>query len=229
MASPLDARPRLVVDNSSRIAGLPAQKITGQSDVLLFGHLRNMRSPTPGHASFPLVYPLSVELLPRPPLQFRSNDGAPAQSVDEVSVNFHGWNILGNIFRKVKARITPTTFGRKIAENRRMAANGTKDFNYQCGRRLILMRTALGYPTRAKFVRAVFGDDDPAQFKRDEDNVRKWEVDGTLVPAEFVNIIKELFGVSHDYIYAGDSSAMRPELSVEVQRLERETPAVRAS
>ncbi len=213
----------LVVDNSSGIAGLCTQEIRGQGDVPRLGDGSDVRAPTPRNTVLPLVYPLAVEGLPRPLPQLGSDDGAPAQSFDEVSVDFHRPSIIGRIFRVVKARIIPTTSWRNLGKNRRMAANGSKEYAYECGQRLIWARTAKNFPIRAKFVRAVFGDDDPAQFKRDEDNVRKWEIDGILVPPEFITRLKMLFGIDPNYIYSDDSSAMTTELSVRIRRLEEES------
>ncbi len=219
------ARPRLVlvVDNSSCIAGLRTQKIRGQSDVSLLRNGRDMRSPAPRHALLPLVYPLSVEFLARPLLQVGSHNGAPAQSVDKVSVDFHRPNIIGRFFRVVKAIMIPTTFSHDMGENRHMAQNGSVRYKAECGRRLIIARMALGYGKRASFVRAIFGDDDPDQFKRDEDNVRTWENGNALVPAEFIdNYLKKPFGISQDYIFSADFSTMRSELSLKIQGLEEE-------
>ncbi len=221
------ARLRLVVDNSRRVTRAAFQEVRGQTDVFPLGDSRNVRSPAPRNAVLPLVYPLSVEGLTRSVLQFCGNDSAPAQSINEVSVNFHRQGIFGNIFRVVKAIIIPTTFGQDKSENKRMAQNGSPEYKAECGRRLIIAREALGYPKRAPFVRALFGDDDPDQFKRDEDNVRTWENGTALVPAEFVDqYLKKPFGISQDYIFSGDYSAMRPDLTLKIQHLEAEKAAV---
>ncbi len=220
------ARPRLVVDNSSCIVRFRNQKIGGQGDGFFLGKCRNMCAPAPRDAIFPLIYPLPVEGFACPSLQFNSDSGASAQGVDEVSVNLHRPDIFGKIFRVVKAIIIPTTFGRGRGENRRMAQNGSPEYKAECGRRLIIAREVLGYAKRAPFVRALFGDDDPEQFKRDEDNVRTWENGAALVPAEFVDKhLKKPFGISQDYIFSGDFSTMRPDLALKIQHLEAEKAA----
>ena len=170
----------------------------------------------------PLVYPLPVEVLTRPLLQFRSNDRASAQGVDEVSVNFHRKDIIGKFFRVVKAIIIPTTFERDRSENRRMAQNGSPEYKSECGARLIIAREALDFPKRASFVRAIFGDEDPAQFKRDEDNVKTWENGNALVPPEFVDRHMRPLGISQDYIFSNDTSTMRPDLALKIKHLEAE-------
>ncbi|KKL25992.1 hypothetical protein LCGC14_2399760 [marine sediment metagenome] len=218
------ARPRLVVDNSSRIAGLRAQKVLGHRNVFGFGNGRHMRAPAPWDAVFPLVYPLSVELLARPLLQFRSNDGASAQSVDEVSVNFHRPGIIGKVFRFVKAIIIPTTFRQDSGENRGMGYKESPDYKDQCGERLAIAREVVGYPIRADFVRATFAWQDEAQFKRDEDKVKTWE-NGVLPPPEFIDYLKGLFGITPNYIYSDDSASMGGPLSIEIRNLENSRAA----
>ena len=217
------ARPVLVVDNSSRIVGLRDQKVFGECDALFIGDGSDVRAPAPRDAVHPLVYSLPVKFLAGTLLHFSSNDRAPAQSTDEVCVDFHRPRIIGKLFRFVKAIIIPTIFRREKGENRRMAQNGSLEYKAECGRRLIVAREALGYPKRAAFVRAVFGNADPEQFKRDEDNVRTWENGTALVPAEFVDrYLKKVFGISQDYIFSGDFSTMRPDLSLKIQHLEEE-------
>jgi len=110
-----------------------------------------------------------------------------------------------------------------VLHNLRMAKDGSPDYKIACGRRLIVLRTALGFPDRAKFVRHVYGDEDPAQFKRDQDRVEKWEKGDALVPPVFVGRLKLLFAATHDYVYAGDYSGLPRDLAIKVMEVEEPT------
>lgn len=104
-----------------------------------------------------------------------------------------------------------------MLHNLRMTKDISPDYKVECGQRLVIARMALGLPDRAAFVRYVFGDEDQAQFKRDQDRVEKWENGAALVPPAFVGRIKRLFGVTQDYIFSNDPSGLPRDLASKIE------------
>ena len=50
------------------------------------------------------------------------------------------------------------------------------------------------------------------------DNLSGYERGKSLVPPLYVQRLKTLFGVSHDWIYGNDLSCMRPDLAVKIEK-----------
>lgn len=79
-----------------------------------------------------------------------------------------------------------------------------------CGRRLRAARRATGYDTIRWFAEVM---------KENEDNISNWERGVSLVPTEFTARLRALFGITADWIYAGDASTMKPDLAIKITNL----------
>jgi transcriptional regulator with XRE-family HTH domain len=90
-------------------------------------------------------------------------------------------------------------------------------YKIACGARLRKTRIALGYTSVRKFARIM---------SEAEDNLGKWERGVAQVPPAFIGKMKELFGVTHDWIYDGDASGIRHELAIKLLRPEDEETGV---
>jgi len=81
--------------------------------------------------------------------------------------------------------------------------SGDEEFRVACGARLRRVRNALGFPIRRAFAKAL---------QVDENTLQKWENGAALVPPAFTQRLKELWQISHDYIYGGDPSGLPQRL-----------------
>lgn len=81
-------------------------------------------------------------------------------------------------------------------------------FRKAVGKRLRALRVAKGFDT----LRAFAHDLGP-----EEDRYDAWEKGKSLIPAQFVEVLRDRYGVTADWIYFGDASgltvAMHKELS----------------
>ena len=82
-------------------------------------------------------------------------------------------------------------------------------YAHDCGDRLRKTRVALGFRVLRRFAE---------NTGVAEDNLQKWEKGGVLVPPWYAVRLKELFGVSLDWIYAGDASKMAYDLTTKLLR-----------
>lgn len=80
------------------------------------------------------------------------------------------------------------------------------------GRRLKLTRLALDYRYIREFANLTGVG---------EANLSNWERGVSLVPAEYVQKLKRLFQISHDWIYGGDPAGLRRELRDKLLEAER--------
>lgn len=80
-----------------------------------------------------------------------------------------------------------------------------------CGLRLQQIREALGFDTRRSFAAAL--PDDVS-----EDRLAKWEDGAAMMPARYAVFIKARWGVTIDWLYAGDPSNLPNSLYQELQR-----------
>lgn len=92
----------------------------------------------------------------------------------------------------------------------------TRDpYAIECGARLRRTRAALNPRFR---VRTRFAD----HTGIDANNLAKWEYGDALVPPYYVQRLRDLFGVNHDWIYGGDASSLRHDLAVKLLGPEEE-------
>ena len=97
-----------------------------------------------------------------------------------------------------------------------------RGYKEACGRRLRIAREALSYSNRSAFVRLLTGDDGASEdFDRLLAKLEKWEDGSVLVRPWFVDHLKDLFGITHCYIFSGDKSSLQPEFAVKISRLEQ--------
>lgn len=78
------------------------------------------------------------------------------------------------------------------------------EFAVECGRRLRRTREALGFRVRRNFATTT---------EVDENNLSKWELGDVLVPPAYAVRLKDRFGVSLDWIYAGDAGGLPRRLA----------------
>lgn len=74
--------------------------------------------------------------------------------------------------------------------------NGGDDMKVMAGRRLRRTRLALGFLTIRHFAHATGVG---------ESNIAKWESGFALVPPWFVERLRMVYKISHDWIYGGDT------------------------
>lgn len=77
-------------------------------------------------------------------------------------------------------------------------------FAVECGRRLKRTREALGFSVRRQFA---------VTTEVDQTNLARWELGEVLVPPVYVVRLKDQFGVSLDWIYAGDAGGLPRRLA----------------
>lgn len=85
-----------------------------------------------------------------------------------------------------------------------MATNSERDpFAVESGERLRRARIAAGYTNMRRFAE---------NTGTDEDNLGNWELGRAVVPAWYIQRLKEVFGITHDWVYGGDLSSLRGQL-----------------
>lgn len=93
-----------------------------------------------------------------------------------------------------------------VRQNAGMVGKIERDpYAIEVGSRLRAIRRALGYERINRFAE---------NTGTDEDNLSNWERGVSVVPQWYVQRLKELFGVTHDWIYGGDASTLRQDLSL---------------
>lgn len=80
-------------------------------------------------------------------------------------------------------------------------------YNVACGQRLRQTRTALGYP-----VMRHFADNTGVS----EGNLHNWEMGVSLVPPRYIEKLRQLFGITHDWIYGGEAGGLRHDLAIKL-------------
>jgi len=185
------------------------EKIIGELLAGLAGHLGNRRAPAPRHAVlFPLVDRLDAPILLalwRSPQGF-GHDFAAAQFIDEDCVLvLHDSVNVRNIFGFVNGDLSENRsddFPQGFRQHDGMAEKDTEEAKThakESGERLRRIRRALGVPKLRRFAE---------NTGIDEDNLSNWELGKALVPAWYIQRLKEIYGVSHDWIYGGDPARL---------------------
>lgn len=176
-------------------------------------HIPIRRKPRDGGAPhlrnadpLPLVDAIPLDIEASPLGQFLSHLGCPAELVDEISVHGqHGASVL--IFLRYVKADDLDDIATLTRDAPRMSAN-RKPYDVLCGRRLRQARFALGYDKRGDLRRFAKNTGVP------ESNYNNWELGNALVRPDYVQKLKEVFGVTHDWIYGGDSSQMTRDMQV---------------
>jgi len=169
------------------------------------------RTPTPRDA---VLLPLVDGLTVLPVRSYRApqgnGDGSPAtEFVYEagVGVLLHIANVR-NIFGVVKAtgnELSSDDAAKLLRDNAAMPKIDERDPHaIEVGLRLRAAREALGYKVLRRFAE---------NTGVDEDNLSNWERGVSMVPVSYVQRLKEVFGVTHDWIFGGDASTMRHDLA----------------
>ena len=86
------------------------------------------------------------------------------------------------------------------------------ELKVEAGKRLRQIRVALGYASIRRFAE---------NTGVTEDNLSNWERGISLVPAYYVQKLKELFGVTHDFIYGSDAASLKHELAMKVLTVDK--------
>lgn len=86
----------------------------------------------------------------------------------------------------------------------RTPSDDTPAHKAEVGDRLRVTRIALGYASLRRFAE---------NTGTDEDNLGNWERGVSLVPTWYVQKLKELFGVDHNWIYGADAARLPFELA----------------
>ncbi len=86
----------------------------------------------------------------------------------------------------------------------------SEEWKRQVGQRLRAVRTAAGFETARAFAR---------KLGVEENTLTSWERGLRLIEPEDLAAVRQLTGVTSDYIYYGDSSGLPPELieSLEIE------------
>lgn len=164
----------------------------------------------------PLVHAAALELLAQ---QVRQIVG---QSLGTVSPDqttcVHDTNL-----RRSFANVNPLSLedGKGSDQSLFRMADTRDPYKIACGRRLIIARMAKGYSERGEFVEDTLAAETPEERTRSVKRLEKWENGGALVPPWFVEKLKRLMGITHDYIYSGDTSGMSQGLLTKILRVER--------
>lgn len=132
-----------------------------------------------------------------------------AELINEVRVRLHAENIQ-NIFGIVKpppAELSFDDIPNVFPQNPGMPKLSERSpYHIEVGARLRRTRKAIN----AVYEKMnVFATDTGT----DEDNLGNWERGVSLTPPEYVRRLKGLFGITFDWIYDGDASTMRMDLT----------------
>lgn len=104
-----------------------------------------------------------------------------------------------------------------------MSTDKRDPYNIECGKRLVIARTALGYPGKAgrrAWAKLTMPDETQEDILRSRDLLRKYENGDTLVRPAYVAKLKRLFGVDPNWIYSNDPSRLPGDLNVKVLELQ---------
>lgn len=169
----------------------------------------NRGPPAPRDAVLlPLINGLTALAVAAVPPQRHGNGSPAAEFVYEVRVSLHGSPVIRNIFGPVKPDEAVVSFDdapKAVPYNGDMAKAAEKDpYAIEVGKRLRQARMALDYRVLRAFAE---------NTGTDEDNLGNWERGVSLVPPPYVQRLKELFGITHEWIFGGDASTMRHDLA----------------
>jgi hypothetical protein len=196
------------------------KKARRKRDALLLRELLNGSTPAPGDAvALPLVNGLAtpVGVLYAVSPQGPDDGRSAAELVDQGRVFMLHRGAQSEISSALsRGVVAEDSFGDPPKPVRHDDGMPKKDerkpFDIECGRRLRSARFALGYSVLARFAE---------NTGTNEDNLSNWERGISLVPADYVQRLKEVFGVSHDWIYGEDASCMKPELAMQILSVDK--------
>jgi hypothetical protein len=141
-----------------------------------------------------------------------------AQCVDNFGLSLHGPN-LRKYFPKGKENSSSAAAGSN-GHTSAMSAEKRNPYDVECGKRLVLARTALGYPKRPQWARLTMPADTEEEYRQSLDLLRKYENGDTLVRPAYIAKLKRLFGIDPNWIYSNDPSRMPAELAAKVVELQ---------
>lgn len=176
-------------------------------------YIRVLRKPSNGMSirprdavSFPSI---DCVVFQRPASRFGQTSSKPihvAERDDQVCVRLNHEQIVGISVRLVNADISDD--GNLLPmQTAQMADDKRTPYNIACGSRLRKTREALDFPKLRRFAE---------NTGIAESNLTKWENGYALVPPHYTQRLKEVFGVTHDWIYGGDASSLRHDLAIKL-------------
>lgn len=150
---------------------------------------------------------------------------AAAERVDQVCVcRGHGRSI-GEILRLVNPEICEDDMEALTQQNPVMGQKVKKQRDVECGRRLRLVRGALGFRTMRAFAEHMLAPMDDGELAAKESLYGKWERGEHMVPFEFAEQLKLRYRVTTDYIYFGDMAGLADDLRAKLILAERHEKA----
>jgi DNA-binding transcriptional regulator YiaG len=171
-------------------------------------YLRFLRKPRHGLPEPPrdtVLLPLVDRLTVDSPAESAGERSPATERVNEFRVTLAHDGSFRISFGNVNAQVSGD------AKNARREtdgmANERSNYALECGTRLRKTREALGSRVLRRFAE---------NTGVPEDSLQKWEKGGVLVPPWYVARLKDLFGISHDWIYSGDASKMAYDLTTKL-------------
>ena len=95
----------------------------------------------------------------------------------------------------------------EIRQNIRVDPRAKKEFAVACGQRLRITREALGVETVRAFAK---------KTRVEEDRLGAWELGKNQVPPWYIQRLKRMFGVTHEYIFGGDLAGLPNSIAEQV-------------
>ena len=166
----------------------------------------------------PLVDPITAHLLAAQLGQCGGELRRAAETLDKLCVRCHNDNV-GEFLRVVKGDVSEDMYA-AIAQNPSMAKGSKDPYKIACGKRLVLARTALGFPKRRDWARITLESETQEDLERSEDRLKTWELGDVLVPPTYADKIKRAHSITTDYIYSGDVSGLPHGLAIKIIQLQ---------
>lgn len=188
------------------------QKVRRKVDSLLAREAGHASAPLPRYLviPFPEVDGFPMNKLTGTIRQRLGHGGSFTEFSDQISMGLHNAIVqvnLGDVNekgfddrRKDRGHHSPMT------ENN---ANVRAEYHIECGERLRRTRYALdyGYRKLRRFAQLT---------GTNEDNLSNWERGEHMVPQWYIQNLKEIYGISHDWIYGNDASCMKADLALKI-------------
>lgn len=159
--------------------------------------------------NLPLVDGFAIDRPARQLSQLGGELRATTEGGDDLGMGMHA-GIVRSIFGFVKyqnCEASSDDAPKLVRHRRRMATPERKEEYVAIGKRLRMARNAVDYTSLRAFAR---------DTGIDEDNLSNWERGVALVPPWYVQKLKTLFGITHDWVYGGDSSTLPHQMAVKI-------------
>jgi transcriptional regulator with XRE-family HTH domain len=196
------------------------QEVGRERNAASGGDLSNKVPPTPSYVVVmgPAVHPVTLQ--GEPSCTCGLGEGCPAAKVlDELSMSAHA---------HINLPLRETCQGSNLADDARralghhlpMPKNGRDEdradtrnpIAVEYGKRLRLIREAMGYTVRALARTVLSISDEADDVKRAETQLSKWELGYLEVSPSFITKLREQFGIDHNYIYSGSMAGLPDDL-----------------